>query len=703
MVQLSGGSATAVVAPAGETEPVAPEYVPGEVVVGFTKGADSVQIDSSLDAIDAEDSESVPGLPRTRVIEIDDEDSVEATADELDDQVGVRWAEPNYILRPQSLPNDPYLGLLWGLRNIGQNAQLNPLGEPFYGRPGVDIGAGSAWNVTTGSRRKVAVIDSGIDGSHPDLVANLDRELSRNFVATPSLAPDPVVDPEEWADQIGHGTHVAGTIGAVGNNGLGVTGVNWKTSLVAVRVCGFLGCTSADIAAGMAYVGAKRIPIANVSLGTEGDEPPEEIRVLKEGIKRSPGTLFVVAAGNESQDNDLVPEYPCAFRLKNIVCVAWIDARAGLSPQSNYGAESVDLGAPGERIESTTIEESVPFEEDYADGIDGFDQQPYPWKLGEVDDELRLVFDGRDGAVPSPVPEASATLKKTIDFEGLRFCRLNYELDLELHGEQTLAVQYRVDGGPSRVAPPTVLTAADNTSLGQPADLIADLGQADGAAEVELSFVYRANGTQTPLPGVQLGFMTVDCVAEMPPGGAYGDKSGTSMATPHVAGVAGLVKSVAPKAGPEKLKKIIMRSVVPTKSLKGKTATGGRVSAARAVRFIRPANRARLHRLRVSPKKLRLRPGGSTRLKVRVRNGGGVTARRLRICVKAPRRFVSGTGCTKPRRLGWGKTAKFGLEIRLKGGVRPGRGIRVKTVARARRAGSRESSSRLKVVGPGLP
>ena len=181
--------------------------------------------------------------------------------------------------------------------------------------------------------------------------------------------------------------------------------------------------------------------------------------------------------------------------------------------------------------------------------------------------------------------------------------------------------------------------------------------------------------------------MKVECVAPMPPAGSYKAISGTSMASPHVAGVAGLVKSVAPKAAPEKLKKIIMRSVVPTKSLKGKTATGGRVSAARAVRFIRPANRARLHRLRVSPKKLRLRPGSSARLKVRVRNGGGVTARRLRICVKAPRRFVSRAGCTKPRRLGWGETAKFGLRIRLKGGARSGRSIRLKTVVRARGAG----------------
>ena len=111
-----------------------------------------IEISDSLEAIEAEDSESVPGLPKTRVVEIDEDDSVEAAADELDDQAGVRWAEPNYIVQTQSLPNDPKLGLLWGLRNVGQNSQLmNPGGEPVFGRPGVDIGAPAAWKKTTGS------------------------------------------------------------------------------------------------------------------------------------------------------------------------------------------------------------------------------------------------------------------------------------------------------------------------------------------------------------------------------------------------------------------------------------------------------------------------------------------------------------------------------------------------------------------------
>ncbi|MBK5110949.1 MAG: S8 family serine peptidase [Thermoleophilia bacterium] len=147
---------------------------------------------------------------------------------------------------------------------------MDPGGEPVYGRPGVDIGARSAWKKTTGSTRKIAVIDSGIEATHPDLGPNLNRKLSRNFVATPSSG-DPFdwkVDPGAWTDQQGHGTHVAGTIGAVGNNGLGVAGVNWKTRLVAIRVLDFnnLG-NSADVAAGLRYAGKNGISIANASLG----------------------------------------------------------------------------------------------------------------------------------------------------------------------------------------------------------------------------------------------------------------------------------------------------------------------------------------------------------------------------------------------------------------------------------------------------
>ena len=222
---------------------------------------------------------------------------------------------------------------------------------------------------------------------------------------------------------------------------------------------------------------------------------------------------------------------------------------------------------------------------------------------------------------------------------------------------------------------------------------------ADGASEVEIGFSFAANGTPTPLPLIEIGQMRVECVAPMPAKGVYEAISGTSMASPHVAGVAGLVKSVAPKAGPEKLKKIIMKSVVPTRSLKGKTVTGGRVDAGRAVRFIRPADKARLTGLKISPKKLKLRPGGSARLEVRVRNGGGATAKGLKICLKAPRRYVEPSGCAKSRKLGSGKTTTFGIRVRLKGTARSGRSIRLKAVARARGTRNRNVSSRLKVTG----
>ncbi|MBK5111349.1 MAG: S8 family serine peptidase [Thermoleophilia bacterium] len=715
LVQISVGSAAAVLPAPGDAESSYPAYVPGEVVVGFTKGSDSEQISDSLEAIEAEDSESVQGLAKTRVVEIDEADDVEAAADELDDQAGVRWAEPNYIVQTQSLPNDPKLGLLWGLRNVGQNSQLNPVGSqlnpdgvPIFGRPGVDVGAPSAWKKTTGSTRKIAVIDSGIEATHPDLGPNLNRKLSRNFVATPDSG-DPFdwkVDPDAWDDQNSHGTHVAGTIGAVGDNGLGVTGVNWKTRLVAVRSMGSTGSgNAADIAESFAYVGRKGIPIANASIG--GQAGGEEVEVWKEAIEASPDTLFVISAMNAGTNNDEVPYYPCNFKLPNILCVAAIDSRAKKPDFSNYGRKSVDVGAPGVAIESTVPNFSFPLDVDFTKGIANFDQQPYPWKLEDLGAPV-LIFDGHDGDVPSPVAEASATLKDPVDLSDQRFCRIDlgkfqFENTFKLGGNQSFSIEYRIDGGPAKQVPNAEITAGDLENIPEGTPLTFPLAELEGASEVEFSLVFKANGTLTPLPLIVISKMKVECVSPMPPEGAYKAISGTSMASPHVAGVAGLVKSVAPKAGPEKLKKIIMNSVVPTKSLKGKTVTGGRVDAGRAVRFIRPADKARLTGLKISPKKLRLRPGRSGQVKVRVRNGGGATAKRLRVCLKAPRRYVKPAGCTKSRKLGSGKSTTFGIRVRLKGTARSGQSIRLKAVARARGTGNRNVSSRLKVTGPGRP
>ncbi|MFA9400350.1 MAG: S8 family serine peptidase, partial [Acidobacteriota bacterium] len=529
------------------------------------------------------------------------------------------------------------------------------------------------------------------------------RKLSRNFVATPDLGDpfDQKVDPDAWTDQDEHGSHVAGTIGAVGNNGLGVTGVNWKTGLVAIRVLGWDGSgTSADIAAGYAHVGKKGIPIANVSLGG-----PERTHVQRDAIAASPDTLFVAAAGNEGMNNEQVPAYPCNFNLPNVLCVAAINSRAGLADFSNYGVTKVDVGAPGVDIESTVPNVSYPLDVDFEKGIGDFDQQPYPWKLTEADGNPRLTFDGRDGTTPAPVAEATATLMDPVDLSGQRFCRLDlgalgHTIDMDLDGNQFFGVEWRVEGGQPMGA---VLMDANTLQQLRDADrykgfaLGNRLVGADGASKVEISVAFVANGTPTPLPSVEIGQMRVECIAEMPPGGVYNAISGTSMAAPHVAGVADLVKSVAPKAGPEKLKKIIMKSVVPTESLKGKTVTGGRVDAGRAVRFIRPAAKARLTGLKISPRSLKLRPGRSARLRVKVRNGGGATAKSLRICLKAPKRKVRGVGCTKARKLGSGKRATFHLRVRPRSGIRGGQSLKLRIKARAKGAGNLSGSARLKV------
>jgi len=273
---------------------------------------------------------------------------------------GVAYVEPDFSIAPTIAPNDPTFSQLWGLNNVGQSG----------GVANADINAPEAWNTTTGSRTVVvAVIDTGIDFTHPDLAANAWHNPGE--VAGDGIDNDGngyVDDVYGWdfanndsnpMDDNGHGTHVSGTIGAVGNNGVGVAGVNWQVSIMGLKFLSGAGSgsTSGAIAA-INYVTRMRrdfginIVASNNSWGGGGFST-----ALRDAIEAGgrAGILFVAAAGNEAGNNDgATPSYPASYTSESIISVAATDRTNTLASFSNYGATSVDLAAPGVSIISTT-------------------------------------------------------------------------------------------------------------------------------------------------------------------------------------------------------------------------------------------------------------------------------------------------------------------------------------------------------------
>lgn len=250
----------------------------------------------------------------------------------------VRVAELDYVYRPaQALPNDPKFSQQWALRNTGQTG----------GTAGADINALNAWAVTTGSEGTiVAVIDTGVDAGHPDLSANILRDGSNQVIGYDFYSND--ANP---ADEDGHGTHVAGTIGAVANNNVGIAGVAHRVRIMPVRFLGPDGGTSANAILSIDFARTNGAHIMNNSWGGGSHS-----QLMKEAIERArdAGILFVAAAGNAGRNVDNSPFYPASYNreVSNVVSVGATNDRDQRASFSNYGL-TVDLFAPGDDILST--------------------------------------------------------------------------------------------------------------------------------------------------------------------------------------------------------------------------------------------------------------------------------------------------------------------------------------------------------------
>jgi subtilisin family serine protease len=345
-----------------------------EVLVRFRPGVSEERVQAIAarlhDRVEDE-IESVDGL--VALEDLDGEQAVQVVAD-YSSLPEVEYAEQNEIIRADPLddaglrsrlfnggldggPNDPFLNEQWGLINTGQRE----------GKGQADINALAAWSKTQGSEKVVvAVLDSGVDYTHADLLNNMwhrpadmemyfDRQLGvvddYNGFSAVQRSPDPM-------DENGHGTHCAGIIGAEGDNNLGIAGVNWKVEIMPLKFMGKGGFgTTKDAIEAINYVVERKREGVNVRVISASWGSHSKSRALEDAIRKAgdEGVLFIAAAGNDGQDADRFPHYPAGYKLPNVISVAALDRRDELASFSNYGAKGVHVAAPGKEILSTWL------------------------------------------------------------------------------------------------------------------------------------------------------------------------------------------------------------------------------------------------------------------------------------------------------------------------------------------------------------
>lgn len=335
------------------------EYVPNELIVKFKEG--SFQTMGVLNSLQAQPVTTfrASGAMLVRFPKVVD---VKQMMHAMTMNSEIEYVELNQVYHLNAMPNDPEFDKLYGLHNEGKTG----------GALDADIDGPEAWEVTRGSRDiLVGVIDTGVDYTHPDLVDNIwsnpgetGVDAEGNDKATNGIDDDGngyIDDHRGWdffnddndpMDGHSHGTHVSGTIGAVGNNGIGVAGVNWEVSIVGLKIFSDAGRTTADaIVRAIEYGTTLGIDMSNNSWGGGGYS-----QAIKDAIAEAndAGIFFIAAAGNSRNDNDTRAYYPANYELDNIITVAATDHNDRLASFSSYGAKTVEIAAPGVNVYSTT-------------------------------------------------------------------------------------------------------------------------------------------------------------------------------------------------------------------------------------------------------------------------------------------------------------------------------------------------------------
>jgi thermitase len=565
----------------------ADRYLPGEAIVRFEPGASAADRRDARQAAGVQLEDSLD-LPRAQVVEF--EGSVAAAVRRLDRQPEVAYAQPNYRYEAVAVepPDDTFFDKLWGLS------------DPALPSPGVS--ALEAWEESKGAGEVIAVLDTGVDLTHPDVEANLWTNPS----------PDPGLRGHDFVDDDGdpddyqfHGTHVAGTAAAVAGNDLGIAGVAPEAEIMAVRVLNGDGAGStSDIADGIAYAAERGADVINMSLsGPAGGDKAMSDAVSLAGAK---DTVVVAAAGNEGSNNDLAPTTPCTLPQANLICVAALNQSGGLAGFSNYGAKSVDLAAPGTSILSAKVDYGAPlFSDGFESGIGplwttqafngGIEWEASPAAASGTQSATDSLGDYGQAIDPSEFAGSELFTTDAVDLTGERGCRLHFETKYEIEEFFDLFAAGAIDEESSGQ-----LREFDGTSPAYPSKFEAEeasISELDGRDDVHPGFgVFSDEAVQ--MDGAYVDDVRLICrdetyldeeakVAEydLPDVGNYVRFQGTSMAAPHVAGVAALVRAAAPGATATQVIDAILTgaSATPQDDPDRPTATHGIADACQAI------------------------------------------------------------------------------------------------------------------------
>ena len=545
-------------------------YVEGEVLVTFKSGVAteaaktalgkrSLDLTQKFDRLSARRNR-VSGMVRQKARK------TKALIADLKDDPAIETVEPNYLRHVSAVTStDTDFSKLWGLHNTGQS--LNGT----TGTSGVDTKFSEAWALArpASSEVVVAVVDTGVDITHPDLAANIwtnPGEIAGNSIDDDGNGRvddvhgyDFAVGTATMTDSGEHGTHVAGTIAATGQNGIGVIGVQYKAKVLPLKVStdGETLSTSAVLAAMDYMVDLKErgvnIVAANASYGGGSSSTTE--RQAIEAL-RDAGIVLCAAAGNEAANTDTTPSYPANYTTSNIISVAATTQTNGLASFSNYGATTVDIGAPGTNIYSAMPVSLV--------------SQTSSLKIGSTTYSAAAIeFSGSTASAGLTKPLYSCSLGRVGDFPA------GVSGNIALIQRGTITFAEKVTNATAAGAIAVVIYDNTSSSITTNPWTLGTTGSWIPAIRISM-----ANGTTiatSTLPTSATLTQWANTAA------AYQYMDGTSMATPHVTGAVAFAALNFPAESMTQRITRILNNTTPVAALSGKTTRGGMLNLLKMV------------------------------------------------------------------------------------------------------------------------